>query len=120
LKKRARVDFCVEEKEEVFFIAPKSSQTRGGAGCISYDYYIFIKEETAVPFRTPPFAFSVSLLPVCCVMRSHRRRGRTAAPWCKLFCDDLLCVSSSKKWQKGLKWKIFSFSAKIFIIALRF
>jgi hypothetical protein len=59
LKKRARVDFCVEEKEEVFFIAPKSSQTRRGARCISYDYYIFIKEKTAVPFRTPPFAFSV-------------------------------------------------------------
>lgn len=46
-------------RKEVFFIAPKSSHTRGGAGCISYDYYIFIKEETAVPFRTPPFAFSV-------------------------------------------------------------
>jgi hypothetical protein len=59
MKKRARDDFFVEEKEVFFFIAPKSSQTRRGAGCISHDYYIFIKEETAVPFRTPPLAFSI-------------------------------------------------------------
>ena len=107
-----------KRKRRFFFIAPKSSQTRRGAGRISCDYYIFIKGETTVPFRTPPFAFSI--LFSRCVMLCARTEEEEEQQHLGASSFVMICYMFSSKKRRGLKWKIFSFSAKIFIIALRF